>query len=158
MAGRKISMNVPDVVQRDQGDHGDARPGQPVPPGQSEETVVGERGGRLGDAEPAVDDLQDAGRIAEPVRPVQAEVAQHPVDDSGAREDVQEDDGDRHRAGDGREVVGGAEESPPGQPLPGDREREPERERRLQRDDENHVVQVVAQALAELLLREAGLG
>ena len=144
--------------QRMIGDHGDARPGQPVPPGHAEEAVTGQRAGGRGHAEAGQDDVQHAVRVVEPVGPLPAEVADERVDHAGGAEHVQEQDRHSHRAGDRREVVGGAEEAASGQPLPAHDQRQAQRERGLHRHHDDHVVQVVAQALAQLLLGQAGLG
>ena len=91
--------------------------------------------------------------VVDPRRPARAEVRQELVDRARRREEEQEEDRDRDRARDRREVEGSPEE-PDELQAPVDEDGQEERDRSLDRDDEEDVVDVVAQRRAEVVLVE----
>ena len=138
----------------DEDAHRDARAGQPVPVAHAEEELVRERA-RLLDAELAEDDVEEAARVVEPRRPGRTEVRQELVDHAGRRKEEEEEDRDRDRARDRREVERRPEE-PDALHAPVDEDGQEERNRSLDRNDQDDVVEVVAQRRAEVVLIEPG--
>ena len=100
--------------------------------------------------------MEEPARVVDPRRPGRAEVRQELVDHACRREEKEEEDRDRDRARDRREVERGPEE-PDHLQAPVDEDGQEERNRGLDRDDEEDVVDVVAQRRAEVVLIEPGL-
>ena len=99
--------------------------------------------------------MEEAARVVEPRRPGRTEERQELVDHAGRREEEEEEDRDRDRARDRREVERGPEE-PDSLQAPVDEDGQEERDRSLDRNDEDDVVEVVAQRRAEVVLIEPG--
>ena len=155
-------MNVPLVVKtaiRMNADHRDGGPGDPLPPGDARgsRSLVRDAGPRV-DADGAERDVHDSAGVGEPVRPVDPDPREHLVHHAGRGEEEEPQHRDRDRARHGREVEGRAEESAAAQDGAVDEHREEQRQRGLQRDDEQHVPRVVAHRDAEVALGEAAAG
>jgi hypothetical protein len=92
------------------------------------------------------------------VEPVDVGDREDPVDDAGLREEHEPDERDRDRGGDRREIEQGPEATATAEEALVDEEREEQREERLDRNDDQHVVEGVAERDREVATPDARLG
>ena len=146
--------------EQDDHRHGDAGPGEPLPPAQPEHRAVGMA---LGGSEAFHRPTLSPTTCTSPreslnqVGPSMPTTLEHRVDDAAPGEQEEEHQPDRHRADHRREVERRTEEADGLQHPLVEHERQEQRERRLQRHHEQHEVEVVAQRGHEVRPRQPAL-
>ena len=102
--------------------------------------------------------MNQPARVGEPVRPIDPDPGQGPIDGARSGEEKEEDQGDGHRGDDRGEIERRTEERPTPEELLVHQDREHQRQGRLEGNHADHIEEGVAQRGHEVLASQARLG